>query len=111
MKNLIFNNINENFMDEIDAISKAEEFINLILNHYAAITPNLELETHNIVKPEHVIGHKATHVLDGASYTIWHREEIIATANVRRTPNYNYSYLTCNVIQENINKIKPFDSI
>lgn len=111
MKNPTFNNINKNFMDEIDAISKAEEFIGAILSHYSSITPNLELETHNLVKPEHIVGHKAIHVLDGASYTLWHGEDIIATANIRRTPNYNYSYLTCHVIKENIIKIKPFDSI
>jgi hypothetical protein len=108
MKNKQFKNINQSFMDEIDATTQAEEFINSIYGHYLKITPIIELEKHLIVKPSHVTANnKADHVLDGASYTLWHGELIIATANIRRTPNFNYSYLTCHVIEENLKHIKP----
>lgn len=106
MRNKQFKNINQSFMDEIDAITQAEEFIDSIYNYYSKITPMVELEKHRIVKPNHVTpNNKADHVLDGASYTIWYGELVIATANVRRTPNFNYSYLTCHVIEENLSLI------
>lgn len=74
------------FQDELDAVTFADKFIEVVYNDVKKTHKNFEIQTRGLSINNHIT--------DGGVVSLWSDDKVIAIANILRT-NYNFSQVIC----------------